>query len=165
MKRRAREKQELCQASDALYYEWWMLRSLAQGMVSGIAGQGVINNALLESFSIHARALLDFLYAENPRRDDVIAEDFLENPDKWHRVRPAKTDTLKKVHSRVGKEVAHLTYARLGLTHEMKQWPFVQIANDLSAALNGFLRIVPRQLLGARWNQVETVETSKKDDV
>jgi len=39
-----------------------MFQSLAQGMASGIAGKGVINSALLESFVIHLRALSEFFY-------------------------------------------------------------------------------------------------------
>ena len=35
-------------------------------MSSGVFNEGIINNALLESFTVHARVLLDFLFAENP---------------------------------------------------------------------------------------------------
>jgi hypothetical protein len=47
-------------------------------------------NLTLESFVIHARALLQFLYAETPRPDDVIAEDFFEDPSAW----PARSELL-----------------------------------------------------------------------
>jgi len=98
MVRKKRSKEELRNASDHLHYEIWMFTSLASGLASGISGQGVINNALLESFTIHARNLLDFLYAGKPQKDDVIAKDFLEDPSEWHNARPPKSETLQKVH-------------------------------------------------------------------
>ena len=76
MNRKQRAQDELRSASDHLHYELWMFSSLAHGLASGISGQSVINNALIESFTIHARILLDFLYAERAKEDDVIAEDF-----------------------------------------------------------------------------------------
>ena len=66
MNRINRTDEELKKASDHLHYEIGMLTSFAHGMGSGIAGQGPIANALLESFVIHVRALMDFLYNENP---------------------------------------------------------------------------------------------------
>jgi hypothetical protein len=110
-----------------------------------------MNNALLESFTIHARALLDFLYAEKPKLDDVIAEDYFADPAQWESIRPAKTTTLQTVHRRVGKEVAHLTYARQEVTPEMKAWPFAQIGQEIISICNLFLRSIPENLVGERW--------------
>jgi hypothetical protein len=132
-----------------------MLTTIARGKSTGIAGKGVINNALLESFVIHARALLDFLYAERPRSDDVIAEDFLSSPNDWPKIRPPKTDLLKTIHRRVGKEAAHLTYARLDVTQETKLWAFLQIAEDITIVFDQFLEIVPKSLLGSRWEKLK----------
>jgi hypothetical protein len=148
MARKKRSQETLRNVSNHLLYEIWMLESLAQAMASGVFGQGVLNNAVLESFTLHTRILLDFLYAkEAPRSDDVIAEDFFQDPEQWKSVRPEKSETLNMIHTRVGKEVAHLTYARLKVTPEAKQWPFLQIANELRAVFNKFLEIVPKELL------------------
>ena len=76
MPREKRTDQDLQEVSDHLYYEIWMLTSLAHGIKSGIAGEGPIANALLEAFVTHVRVLIDFLYNESPQPDDVIAEDF-----------------------------------------------------------------------------------------
>ena len=133
-------------------------------MASGIAGEGVINNAFIESFTIHARGLLYFLYAGNPKSDDVIVDDFFPTSLKWKKARPGKTKILKKVHKRVAKEVAHLTYDRQDVTPEMKGWPFLQIAKDIKVALNEFLRIVPEELLGPRWeNEREQIRKMRKN--
>lgn len=153
MTRKRRTQDELRKASDHLHYEIWMLISVAQGLASGITGESVINNSLLESFAIHARVLLDFLYAkEKPPADDVVAEDFLATPQQWHEARPPKSQTLQMVHRRVAKEVAHLTYARQDVTPEMKGWPFIDIAKEIQIVINEFLRIVPEYLLGPRWD-------------
>jgi hypothetical protein len=153
MNRKRRSDDELIGASDHLNYEYWMFKSLAHGLASGICGQGVINNALLESFTIHARILLDFLYPSGrPKNDDVISDDFFYDPATWTRVRPQKSKMVQSIHRRVGKEVAHLTYARQGVTSESKPWQFIKIANEVGTVFDRFIEIVPRKLLGPRWN-------------
>jgi hypothetical protein len=152
VERGPRNAAELRQASDHLYYEIWMLMSLARIMLTGEYEKAPISNALLESFTIHTRALLDFFYSVNPWEDDVIAEDFFRDPIEWLDLRPEMTNELMKVNRRVGKEVAHLTYARQNITPEEKQWYFMQIANDMSIVILEFLKHLPRDLLGPRWN-------------
>lgn len=164
MKRKQQTQEELRKASNHLHYEIWMFTSLARGMASGITGKGVIHNALLESFTIHARVLLDFLYAKKPQPDDVIADDFFPTSQEWKEVRPKKTEVLEKVHKRVGKEVAHLTYARQDVTPEMKPWSYLQILHDIEVSFNEFLRIVPMEFLGERWeNEKERIRKMRKD--
>ena len=154
MNRRKRTQEELRKASDHLHYEVWMFTSLASGLASGITGESVINNALLESFTIHARVLLDFLYAE-PRYDDVIAEDFFASPELWREARPPKSDNVKTVHKRVGKEIAHLTYARQDVTPETKGWGFSEIVQAVQPVVDAFLGAVPQEFLGSRWERIK----------
>lgn len=156
MNRKQRSQDQLQRASDHLHYEIWMFKSLAYGLASGISGQGVINNALLESFTIHARILLDFLYAEQPKKDDVIAEDFFDDPKQWLNVRSKKSEKVKFVHKRVGKEIAHLTYARQDVTPETKPWPFIEIANEVNDVFTCFLHLIPLERLGSRWDEYKT---------
>jgi hypothetical protein len=162
MSSRKRSDQELIEASDHLHYELWMFISLANAMATGVFGDGVLNNALLESFTVHTRILLDFLYADRAQKDDVKAEDFFEDPSEWTSIRPEKTETLIGVHRRVAKEVAHLTYARQDVTQETKPWPFVQIANEANLIFTMFLENVPLELLGPRWK--EYVDLRKAGD-
>ena len=152
MNRKQRSQDELQYASDHLYYEIGMFTNLAHGLASGMSGESVINNALLESYTIHARILLDFLYAERPKADDVIAEDFFDDPAKWRNAMPQKSEKVQFAHRRVGKEVAHLTYARQDVTPETKPWPFIEIANEVNAVFAQFLHIVSLALLGSRWD-------------
>ena len=153
MNRKQRTEQELQKASDHLFYEIWMFTSLARGMASGVFNEGIINNALLESFTVHARVILDFLFAENPRPDDVIAEDYFSSPDEWLKIKANKSEKLNNIHVRVGKEVAHLTYFRQTVTSEAKAWNFIEIANEINSVFSKFIKLVPKNLLGASWNK------------
>jgi len=129
-----------------------MLQELAHGLDSGTISPRVVNNALLESFAIHARTLLDFLCTDEPRyEDDVVAQDFFATPEQWANARSAETKALERVHGRVAKEVAHLTYARLDVTPEAKGWPFMDIAKDINTVMDEFLGMLPDDLLGPRW--------------
>ena len=132
-----------------------MFISLANGMATGLIGEGPLGNATLEAFTVHARILLDFLYAEKPQADDVIAEDFFSDPAIWLRGRPDKSELLASVHRRVAKEVAHLTYARLEVTPETKPWHFAQLAAEVDAAFAKFLSMVPLQVLGSKWEDIK----------
>jgi len=151
--RKKRSPEELRKASDHLHYEVWMLKCMAIGINSGLAGNSVINNAFIESFVIHARVLLDFFYPFKHRQDDVIAIDFFDRPKTWEEARPEKTDILKKIHKRVGKEAAHLTYSRLKVSDEQKNWDHENIAHDIGVLVDCFLGTVSNSLLGDRWNQ------------
>ncbi|MGC9967908.1 MAG: hypothetical protein ABSE08_21200 [Syntrophobacteraceae bacterium] len=137
-----------------------MFTSLADGLASGISGDSVINNALLESFTIHTRILLDFLYAASPKKDDVIAEDFFDDPAKWCNKRPQKSEKVL-VHRRVGKEIAHLTYARQKVTQETKPWAFIEIANEVNRCLQLFLDLLPLELLGQSWDEYKSQRDTK----
>lgn len=150
----AREKHTdpvLQEASNHLHYEFWMLTSLAKGLASSIAANGWLPNALLESFVIHVRVLLDFLYVEQPKPDDVIAADYFPSSEEWEKLRPAQSETLKKSRTRAHKELAHLTYARLNVTPETKPWAFIEIANQIHRVMDIFLGNVPKHLLGNQW--------------
>jgi hypothetical protein len=147
MPRTQRTKKELQKASDHLHYELWMLKSVAN-ILTGDRTDVVINNALLESFSIHARVLLDFLYDDVPRNDDMNAIDYCSE---WTGIRPEKSNLLGKLHLRVGKEVAHLTYARLQVSPDLRGWAFLEIANEISKIMKAFICGVPKDRLSEKW--------------
>ena len=71
--------EKLQKASEHLHYEAWMLVSTAQalaGAQQGLDAAQIRVNALLESFVIHARVLMDFMYDDKPWNDDVAAMSF-----------------------------------------------------------------------------------------
>jgi len=149
--RKKRTDTELKKASGHLYYEIEMLGGCAQLLAQGSYKNRTVTNALLESFTVHARVILDFLYAsESVKTDDVIAEDFFDSPSLWHSVRPEKTKLLGSIHKRVGKEIAHLTYTRQRITPEEKRWHYLKIHNDVAEVLRLFLEKAPQSRLDGR---------------
>jgi hypothetical protein len=131
-----------------------MFASMAQalpGAQQALDAAQIRVNALLESFVIHARALMDFMYPDKPWADDVLATQFFDTPEQWTDVRkPLEklSEELQKVKGRAGKEVAHLTFARQEITAEMKTWQYSKIAEELVALFNDFLARVPKERLG-----------------
>ena len=152
MTKTIRSKKELQQASNALNYEISMFDMLTKGMISGIAGRGVINSALLESFIIHLRVLIDFFCSDSQRDDDIIANDFFNDPNDWKNLRPQKTKVLERAKICADKEVAHLTYTRLGITPDQKNWYFEEVYNDMRTIFELFLTNIPKELLVSRWH-------------
>ena len=84
--------------------------------------------------------MLDFLSRRTPPRGkpaDAVASDYV--PD-WP---GGLTPALEDVKKRVGRDVAHLSYDRLKVTDEAKQWPFLTIRNDFAMAMRRFIEDVP----------------------
>lgn len=99
-------------------------------------------NALLESFAVHARALLDFLYAPaSTREDDALAKHYVQDWDP-----PPLQAPLDVLRGRVGKEIAHLTYGRLSVTEATKGWSFPAVWNELALVIDDFAARVPSEL-------------------
>lgn len=151
--------ENLQNASDHLHYEVWMMQSLPNEYVlaqQAVAAAQVRANAFLEAFVVHARVLMDFLYRDDPWPDDVVAAKFFDAPEQWTGVRKPLTELsveLQRVNGRVGKEVAHLTFARNEITAEMKNWQIGKIAQELSAQFDVFLKLVPKNKLSSTWPQ------------
>jgi hypothetical protein len=142
MARKRQPDEILLKASEHLLYELQMLFGTARLLARlEIAGESdfqdvVVYNALLESFTIHGRALLDFLYNDNPYKDDIIASDFFD-PGYWLLKRPAKSPLLKTFHNDVHKRVAHLSYHRLSVKPD-EVWDYMNIANEIGLVLGRF---------------------------
>jgi len=54
-------------------------------------------------------------------------------------------------------------YARQDVTLETKQWSFVEIANEVNVAFSEFLRLLPVDLLGERWDDYKKQRLAQKD--
>jgi len=146
-----RTQDDLKKASDHLHYEWDMLNFAAKAMARNFAGAGPLNNAVLESFAVHVRGLIFFLFPENPKADDVLATHFVSDPTAFELARGVKSEILKKAQSKAGKEVAHLTYERLKVTAETKPWPFVEIATEVGRVMKIFLQHADQSKLSEAW--------------
>jgi hypothetical protein len=90
--------------------------------------KGLHLSALLESFVVHLRNLIDFFYTE-PRKgkdnDDVVARYFFEAPSEW--AAGDIPDELDAAKHRANKQVSHLTYARELAKDAEKDWKVSQL--------------------------------------
>jgi len=136
-------------AEEHLAYEVNMMRDAAKGLSQPSNSQFVIN-ALLESFTIHLRALIDFIWGEpsNVRKDDAIACDFFNSTEQWEKVRPDFPVALEPARSRTNKEVAHLTYARMKVTPETKGWNIGEMTEAMVRALKVFADNADKKRIG-----------------
>jgi hypothetical protein len=140
----ARTEQELQDAAGHVDYEIQMLRAMVLWLSSHSsapqAGWGVWN-ACLESFVVHVRNLIDFLYPPtNPRRDDVLSDHYVSDIGEWQRQRPPKNQLLEDAKKRVNKMAAHLVYARANLD---KNWKFAEIWTELQQVIKCFVDRLP----------------------
>jgi hypothetical protein len=157
----ARKVNDLRGVSEHLYYEFWMLHDVALSLypptwpLQGVPGWQV--NALLESFTIHARNLVRFFYdgrtggypESKSRRGanqyrNAYADDFFDDAT-WRRSRPKpKPEALQKIDARVAQEIVHLTYNRITIATQARQWDYRIIWQDLARCMQAFLDVVPR---------------------
>jgi len=151
MPRPKRTVEQLRAASEHLHYEVSMFDATGRALGGGLFGPGPATNAFLESFTIHTRALLQFLFPKDPKPDDVLAEDYFENPSAWLELRGELPEALGIVNRRVGKEIAHLTYARLDVTPETKGWNIPVIWEAVLRLMQTFAKNAPRGQLGPSW--------------
>ncbi len=129
-----------------------MLLSTSHELMYKYGGeQGPITNALIESFVIHLRNVIDFLYNDRPKSDDVIAADYFHGSDKCIEIRPVLSESLKKAKRRAHKEVAHLTYERLKVTPETKPWQFITISDEIRTVFGVFIKNVSKDKLHRQW--------------
>jgi hypothetical protein len=141
-------------SSDALGDHMWR-------QVEGEYLKRTAKNALVESFTIHTRALMDFLYVGNPRDTDVVVTDFFTE-EEWRRMSAApepdppwrtpsnvrsnkEHPVLVEARRRTSKEIAHLTYNRLDRIGDDKLWPTAEIVDALSTDLGRFVDQVPAE--------------------
>lgn len=112
-----------------------------------------LKNTLLESFTSHARCLIEFFYPkDNTREDDATASDFFDN---WSNVRGSLSESLKTLKTRVGKEIVHLTYKRISGYEPEKVWDIMLIRSDLLAVIKLFVNSLDQHLLGERLNSLK----------
>jgi hypothetical protein len=149
--RQQRPDEELQAASDHLGYEVEMLfgalgelERLHRERLDGEEPTISANNAFLESWAIHLRNLHNFFFGEAAAwPDDMLAKDYFA-ADEWERLRPNRQ--LGREIERVAKEIVHLTYARVGVTAEMKQWNLGELTDWLGReAIRPFVEQVPRR--------------------
>jgi hypothetical protein len=130
-------------AGDHLPYEVHMvyLTALSIGQPHP---DGPTHDALVESCALHTRNAVFFFDAPaQVDADDVIAEDFFASGADWRRVRdrvvPDPT-LFVQIRRQTAKQIAHLTYARLGIKGPAdKVWRFGEIWSVLASLRDAWL--------------------------
>lgn len=106
-------------------------------------------NVMLESFLLHARCLFDFLYpSSDTRPDDVIADDFFQDPSVFRGKIPTSLPIETYLKHRTGKEIAHLTYDRLKVTPEKKVWQVGEVHDQIVGVLETFFACLTEEQRG-----------------
>lgn len=132
---------------DFFAYEVWMMRETAGRLARGEADT-VIRNALLESFLIHARALVGF-FDRRVKDDDIIARDYVPT---WAETIP---QSLRDECDRINKQVAHLTTTRHTAAVPEKQHDVAAILQQLEDLIGRFLPLVDSAHLGDRFTNLQ----------
>ena len=129
---------------DMLTWSAGILAFLAPHMAKGYLPRA-INNGLLNSFALHARNLINFLYSRSKGTDyrtDVILEDYVD-ADIVAGSLPAITPLLEEALTKANKQVAHLSLDRIQYEQAGKEWMFIEITKQILAALASIAPHIP----------------------
>lgn len=112
----------------------------------------LLETTVLESFALHARALIDFFFKPKVTwKHDALASDFFD-PGEWESLRPEPGPWIELVRGprldRVGTEIAHLRYDDTAtLEGHARGWPTLQLTGAIGGVLRVFIENVPANLL------------------
>ncbi|MDA1174000.1 MAG: hypothetical protein O2826_05715 [Chloroflexi bacterium] len=136
-------------SSEHLCYEVEMFFEIGSALKRPAAERAMfINNALVESFVIHLRNLVDFLYMDRPRPTDIVANDYTTGGN-WNEQRPPISENLEIAGRRADKEIAHLTTNRITGATAAKAWDVGGIMDEIRALLHRFVAVAdPQRLSG-----------------
>lgn len=144
MTKKKRTREELRIASEHLHYELLMLSAVSYAIDSGVSVLSPLHNALIESFAIHLRNLIDFLWPEGPDNDWVVAADYFSDLEEWQSSFGKIPPKLKAARIRAAKEIAHLTYARIAVEEDKKGWDFIGLLDGVADGMARFAVKVDR---------------------
>lgn len=140
--------EELRIASNTLCYERYMLVYTAMDLRK--IDRGTRPKWIhLESFLIHARCLIDFLYPYPKwKHENGVYHDSFPGGEKWEEKIPPLLGYYRRyTHT----WVAHITFDRRGVPGFDGVWPTLQIMTEIVLALDRFLELAPQSRSGARW--------------
>jgi hypothetical protein len=137
-------------AHEHLVYEAAMLSHAVDRFASNqLSDQD--HNAFLESSAIHVRCLRDFLWGSRKKNEpeDAFAFDFCD-PGVWEQARPPLADALRAIEGdrrRIGREIVHLTYYRLDIGVETKDWDLSALIAAITKGLHTFAEVAKEDRL------------------
>ncbi len=145
------------EAARVLKYEVDMFGSTTEMLCTG--PDGSLKNAILESFAVHMRQLIEFLTCIHGGRDgeDIRAASFCEPMEAWfsNAKRLAADPTITALKTYADKKVVHLTLDR---ERDKVEWGFLPICELLMAELVRFARFDKATLLPAcMWDDLVSI--------
>lgn len=145
-------------------YELWMFLRLGQYLTEAPPSKGeqevVIHNAVIESFVIHLRNLIAFLYSVRVQTKDVIAADYFRDPSDWYKKRPPISRELRVARERSHKEVIHLTTERISGASPQKRWPVATLVREIKSLMGLFASLASPDRLDQTIHQLIDRSTS-----
>jgi hypothetical protein len=138
---------ELKAASVHFAYEFNMLMFTRRCLLACVF-EGLLHNAMLESYLVHFRNMVDFLWLPCGRQDtDLIASRYFQEAQPW---RPGDISIeLADARTRVNKLLAHLTYDRTKMDLNCGR-KIVDLFREIEGAYAVFLAHVSPVLLDAQ---------------
>src|SRR5579859_8190463 len=132
-------------AAEHLKYDAMMLRA-TQELLMRPNLPDALNHALLESFTLAVRRLMEFFYEEVGGDSDARATEYCA-PGMWTKLKPK---ALWKIPGRINREIAHASLSRVDLTDETRNWNTGEIRRALELTFKDFLRVAYPDLLSDR---------------
>jgi len=110
--------------------------------LSNINENNFVLNALLESFLVHARNLMDLLWIESSKGDDITCKDFFNQ--NCNSIRSGKDVVLmgmsiKGLKDMINKQISHLTRSRSKKPDEKTKWDVLRMACNMRSYLEEFI--------------------------
>ena len=137
--KRVLSKADLQEMLTQVNYEYNMLSHTA-ARISKIK-DGPEKNAMLESFLIHVRNLIDFFYIDTPSiDDDVLAVDYFSSPKDWITKRGKFPQYLKDAKIKANKLLSHITLSRIKKYKGDKGWQVLKIKGKIDNILECFMK-------------------------
>lgn len=143
--------------AEHIRYEVQQLLNATDAISRRLSIHNGLQYMIVESFTIHLRNLITFLYPYIKREEDVCARDYFINTKTWDNLRPEISITLKQAKFRADKEVEHLTTSRQAGTSKSKEWNVADLTDEIMAILKIFCESADRINLSLDfkplWNQ------------
>jgi hypothetical protein len=107
--------------------------------MTGFTGEkSLIGNAVLESFLLHARILLEFLYQSHDYEDGVTARDYVPEWTKERRFTKETIRFFEQTRLALNARASHLSKKRLVVTTADEKWDTARIVSEIDAAVARF---------------------------
>jgi hypothetical protein len=114
------------------FHVWMMNESFLNVKTDDEKYKIKLQNILLSSFLMYSRSIIDFLFKENPRKDDISCKDFLNNEE----VKILQKDKIEfeEIKTKIEKQIIHLTTVKID-----KNFPRLKIKNKINKKFKCFL--------------------------